>query len=122
MPNDFEAQEDTQVIQQTENVWKTYGPPIIGALTILVILIGGYYLWQNRKPATPKTTQQVQQKEVTPSPESQVTLPEEEKGKEAPSESTQPKELPQAGFPVAFMLVPSVLALAGGLKLRRSSK
>ena len=121
MPNDFEAQEDTQVVQQTENVWKTYGPPIIGAVTILVILIGGYYLWQSRKPQTPKTTQQVQKQETSPAPESQVILPEEEKEGE-PSESTEPRELPQAGFPAAFILVPSALALASGFKLRKSIK
>lgn len=121
MPNDFEAQEDTQVVQQTENVWKTYGPPIIGAVTILVVLIGGYYLWQSRKPQAPKPAQQVQQKEVTPSPEAEITLPEEQK-EETPATANEPKELPQAGFPAAFILVPSALALAGGLKLRRSGK
>ena len=94
---------------------------IIWLIVIVLVVIGGYYLWQSRKPTTPKPAQQVQQKEITPSPEAEITLPEQEKEEEIQT-SDQPKELPQAGFPVAFILVPSALALASGFKLRRSAK
>ena len=41
-------------VQYVRDGWRSYGPPVLGAILVLVILFGGYSLWS--KGRTPKVT------------------------------------------------------------------
>ena len=37
-------------VQYVRDGWRSYGPPVLGALLVLLILFGGYSLWKGRNP------------------------------------------------------------------------
>ncbi|MDO8452284.1 MAG: hypothetical protein Q7S79_00880 [bacterium] len=37
-------------VQYVREGWRSYGPPVLGALLVLLILFGGYSLWKGRNP------------------------------------------------------------------------
>src|SRR3989344_1506720 len=41
-------------VQYVRDGWRSYGPPVLGAILVLVILFGGYSLWSRGR--TPKVT------------------------------------------------------------------
>ena len=126
--------------------WPTYGPPVLGALLVLLALFVGYRILSNRGEQA--TTPQVQEDnlllnlEGTPTPEqpgASVTLParatptpeqvpvggtaqEDSESAATSSASTKGGQLPETGFPVVFA-VPVFATLAfGGFKLSRVKK
>lgn len=118
----------------SDNFWQDYGPPILGAIIILALLVGGWYFWRARTTQQSQEVAQVQQEEASPSPtpaegdqeegeatqaaeapEAEIEIPEEPKG--GPQEA--PATLPATGFPQAAVGLVSLLALVAGWKLRR---
>lgn len=94
---------------EQETAWRDYGPPVLGALIILAILVGGWYLWRTRVQEEPSPTPEEVTEVVEPSP-----LPSPQA-----SPAAEVDQLPEAGFPLAPAAVASLAALALGWKLRK---
>ncbi|OGY16489.1 MAG: hypothetical protein A3H88_01130 [Candidatus Blackburnbacteria bacterium RIFCSPLOWO2_02_FULL_44_9] len=133
-----------QVRERVVYYWPTYGPPILGALLVLLALFVGYRILNNRSqdevttPAIPDTNLSLS---ATPTPglgepNATVTLP-----AGAPTPTQAPiggvasdtvattsattkggQTLPETGFPV-FLAIPAFSAVAfGGFKLSKAKK
>lgn len=130
-----------QVRERIAYYWPTYGPPVLGALLVILALFVGYRILSNRNEVTP--TPQVQEDnlslnlEGSPTPEqpgASVTLPGGAtptpvpvggvaQNEATPAATTKGGEtLPETGFPLVFA-IPAFSALAfGGYKLSRARK
>ncbi len=128
--------------------WPTYGPPVLGALLVLLALFVGWRILSNRGDRV--TTPQVQENNLSlnveptqgqTQPDAEVTLPagvtptpvpvggveSTTKGGEATDSATSSAmtkggQLPETGFPVVFA-IPAFASLAfGGWKLSKAKK
>lgn len=89
--------------------------PIIGAVIILIILIGGWQLLRNRQQEEePSPIGEVI--ELTPTPTPTPTATPGAQVTQLPDGTTQ---LPDSGFPAPVVAGASLLALAAGWKLRK---
>lgn len=124
--------------------WPTYGPPILGAVLVLLALFVGFRILSNRGKDDANKTQvnesnlAMNVQNPTPSePSSTVTLP----AGVTPTPSEAPKAevaaitkgglqaspsagktLPETGFPLVFALPGLLGATAGGYKLSKFKK
>lgn len=117
------AEYPTEQIQpEPRSTWHDYGPPILGAIVILAVLVGGWYFWRLRTQSLQETQEvaQVEEQEASSSP---TPSPEETaQAREAPEVEvtmSEPEELPATGFPQAAIAAISLLAFAAGWKLRK---
>lgn len=133
----------TQVKEKIVYYWPTYGPPVLGAVLVLLALFVGYKILSNKQ--TTSNTPSVQENNLalttqgTPTPQepsSTVTLPAgvtptpvqalggtstTKGGIEATPEATTKggQKLPETGFPL-FALVPVFAGMGlGGFKLSK---
>ncbi|MBI4028791.1 MAG: hypothetical protein HY376_00265 [Candidatus Blackburnbacteria bacterium] len=116
--------------------WPTYGPPVLGAILVLLALFVGYRILANRTPK-PTTTGlndnnlslNVQGTPTLVEPNASVTLPAGVTPTPTPGEvATGPattkggKALPKTGFPL-FLAIPVFAGMGiGGLKLSKFKK
>lgn len=129
------------VRQQLAEGWPYYGPRVIGAVVILLLLVGGYVVWRNLpRGREPLINQLGLSLTPTPAPlggteqpESTITLggtptptPRPEAGQPLAGTPTpiadKAANLPKTGFPIALAIPGLLLALGGGLKLSRFKK
>lgn len=110
-------------------IWRDFGPLIMGALVLAVVLSGGWYLWQNSKsvenaPVVIEETQELGDTILLPT--SEITIPgglaqssptPAPPVSPAPSTSAQAKggTLPKTGLPLSQILALASLPIAGVL-------
>ncbi|MBI2268133.1 MAG: hypothetical protein HYU80_01645 [Candidatus Blackburnbacteria bacterium] len=116
------------VRQQLVEGWPYYGPRVIGAVVILLLLVGGYTVWRNLPKVGEPTPNQLGLS-LTPTP---TPLGESEQPKATislggtptatPTPTAVTSNLPKTGFPVVLAIPVLLLALGGGLKLSSFKK
>lgn len=98
--------------------WKDYGPPILGAIIVLLILVGGWQLWRNRTQE-PQQNAQVVQEEQTGAEEEAATPTPSPIPTTTNTEGGQVGQLPETGFPLPVAAGASLLSVLAGWRLRK---
>lgn len=127
--------------ERAQRIWTEFGPLILGAIILLVIVGGGWYVWRSRTVTIAPTATPLPQSEVVENlPSSQINLAEtpspeptiaptptpavvvEAKAK-TPSATVKKTKggLPATGAPTNIAFI-SVALVIGGLFLRKTSK
>ncbi|HBL52112.1 MAG: hypothetical protein A3D24_00110 [Candidatus Blackburnbacteria bacterium RIFCSPHIGHO2_02_FULL_39_13] len=133
--------QQTNIKERVQKVWTDFGPLILGAMVLLVIVGGGWYIWRSRTVTIPTPTPsgtveivedlpsseinlaETPEPSVTPTPVASATPPATPvvvaKGGQ-PSDTTK-GGLPATGAPIAPIIFSAAL-LATGFVLRKTSK
>lgn len=136
-------------VQYVKDGWRSYGPPVLGAILVLLILFGGYSLWkgrQSRPPeiAVPGVNELGQDLDnsvdlrLSPTPTlnpntprsnlgagsvtSTPTKAQAQGGTATPSAGVKGGVLPKAGFPGFGVVAGFAASLLAGIKLSKYRK
>lgn len=139
-------------VQYVKDGWRSYGPPVLGAILVLLILFGGYSLWKGRQtrpieianpPAVNDLAQDLNNSvdlrlSPTPTPTVNPNTPRSNLGGGAvtptptktpaqggaatPSAGVKGGVLPKAGFPGFAVVAGLVASFFAGLKLSKYKK
>lgn len=127
-------------VQYVKDGWRSYGPPVLGAILVLLILFGGYSLWRGRQTrppeiAAPEVNDLAQDLDnsvdlrLSPSPTPDPNTPRSNLGggtvvtpTATPSAGIKGGVLPKSGFPGFAVVAGLVSSLFAGLKLSKYKK
>lgn len=136
-------------VQYVKDGWRSYGPPVLGAILVLLILFGGYSLWKGRQSRPPEIAvpgvnelgQDLDKSvdlRLSPTPTLNPNTPrsnlgagsvtptptktQAQGGTATPSAGVKGGVLPKAGFPGFAVVAGFVASLLAGLKLSKYKK
>lgn len=96
-------------------IWRDFGPLIMGALVLLVVLGGGWYLWSRSQQAPEETAVVIEENGQDISlPTSEITIPGAASPKPTPTPGASPSPSPSPSVSPKPSPSPSALAMANG--------
>lgn len=137
--------EKSVYLEKAKNLWNDFGPLVLGAIVLLVVLAGAWYLWKNRAIQQAEAPTVIQEQEAQKNPEaylpaSQIKFPEATptptatpsplpspsprvvaQTKSAIKNTSKGEQLPKTGLPEILLII-SAASVAGGALLKKFSK